>query len=164
MSGRDANLIVSVRSPVGTGVPKTGQWITISHITFEPSGSGQERKKAPAINGQGKLAEGGEKLEFSPTPSASLESRTFVSRSDPVPGLVRSRQRFVRRSQLLDHGNANHRRTKSAANDFNQINLWAGSSGDLLPPSPPAEKATARQDQAGQASTGDGARNANGRE
>ena len=38
----------------------------------------------------------------------------------------------------------------------------AGSSGDLLPPSPPAEKATARQDQAGQASTGDGA--GNGRE
>src|SRR5262249_10333421 len=33
----------------------------------------------------------------------------------------------------------------------------AGSSGDLLPPSPPAEKATAREDQAGQASTGDGA-------
>jgi hypothetical protein len=30
-------------------------------------------------------------------------------------------------------------------------------SGDLLPPSPPAEKAAARQDQAGQASTGDGA-------
>jgi hypothetical protein len=29
-------------------------------------------------------------------------------------------------------------------------------SGDLLPPSPPAEKATARQDQAGKASTGDG--------
>ena len=29
--------------------------------------------------------------------------------------------------------------------------------GDLLPPSPPAEKATARQDQAGKASTGDGA-------
>jgi hypothetical protein len=122
MSGRDANLIVSVRSPVGTGVLKTGQRITISHITFEPSGSGQERKRAPAINGRGKLAEGGEKLEFSPTPSASLESRTLVSRSDPVPGLVRSRQRFVRRSQLLDHGNANHRRTKSAANDINQIN------------------------------------------
>jgi hypothetical protein len=30
-------------------------------------------------------------------------------------------------------------------------------SGDLLPPSPPAEQATARQDQAGQARTGDGA-------
>jgi len=30
-------------------------------------------------------------------------------------------------------------------------------SGDLLPPSPPAEKATACQDKAGQASTGDGA-------
>jgi hypothetical protein len=29
--------------------------------------------------------------------------------------------------------------------------------GDLLPPSPPAEKATARQDQAGKASTSDGA-------
>jgi hypothetical protein len=31
-----------------------------------------------------------------------------------------------------------------------------GCSGDLLPPSPPAEKATARQEQAGKASTGDG--------
>jgi hypothetical protein len=30
---------------------------------------------------------------------------------------------------------------------------------DLLPPSPPTEKAAGRQDQAGQASTGDGARN-----
>ena len=35
------------------------------------------------------------------------------------------------------------------------------SSGALLPPSPPAEKATARQDRAGQASTGDGARDGN---
>src|SRR5437660_550030 len=34
--------------------------------------------------------------------------------------------------------------------------LFAGTSGDFLPPSPPAEKATARQDQAGKASTGDG--------
>jgi hypothetical protein len=33
-----------------------------------------------------------------------------------------------------------------------------GCSGDLLPPSPPGEKTTARQDQAGQASTDDGAR------
>jgi hypothetical protein len=33
----------------------------------------------------------------------------------------------------------------------------AESSGDLLPPSPPGEKATARQEQAGKASTGDGA-------
>jgi hypothetical protein len=33
-------------------------------------------------------------------------------------------------------------------------------SGGLLPPSPPAEKATARQDQAGQASTGNGGRHA----
>jgi len=32
----------------------------------------------------------------------------------------------------------------------------AGSSGDLLPPSPPAEKATASQDQAGQPGTRDG--------
>jgi hypothetical protein len=31
----------------------------------------------------------------------------------------------------------------------------ARSSGDLLPPSPPAEKATACEDQTGQASTGD---------
>ena len=36
----------------------------------------------------------------------------------------------------------------------------AGSSGDFLTLSPPAEKANARQDQAGQASTGDGGRNA----
>ena len=38
MFGRDANLIVSVRSPVGTGVPKIGQRIKISDITFGPSG------------------------------------------------------------------------------------------------------------------------------
>jgi hypothetical protein len=31
------------------------------------------------------------------------------------------------------------------------------SSGDLLPPSPPAEKATAREDQAGKASADNGA-------
>src|SRR5262245_54546581 len=37
--------------------------------------------------------------------------------------------------------------------------ICAGSSGDLLPPSPPAEKATACQDQTGQASTCDGAGN-----
>ena len=35
------------------------------------------------------------------------------------------------------------------------LQLLAGSR-DLLPPSPPAEKATGSQDQAGQASTGDG--------
>jgi hypothetical protein len=33
MFDRDANLIVSVRSPVGTGVWKIGQRITISDIT-----------------------------------------------------------------------------------------------------------------------------------
>jgi hypothetical protein len=37
-------------------------------------------------------------------------------------------------------------------------------SGDLLPPSPPAEKATARQDQARKSSTGDGGGNANRRD
>ena len=38
--------------------------------------------------------------------------------------------------------------------------LWiSGYSGDLPPPSPPAEKATTRQDQAGETSTGDGAGN-----
>jgi len=37
-----------------------------------------------------------------------------------------------------------------------------GSSGALLPPSPPAEKATARQEQAGKSGTGDGS--GNGRE
>ena len=35
----------------------------------------------------------------------------------------------------------------------------AGNSGDLLPPSPPSEKATASQDQTGQSSTGDWAGN-----
>jgi hypothetical protein len=34
-------------------------------------------------------------------------------------------------------------------------------SGDFLSPSPPAEKATARQDQAGKASPGNGSRHAN---
>jgi hypothetical protein len=72
MSGRDANLIVSVRSPVGTGVPKTVQRITISDITFEPSGSGQERKKAPAVDGQGKLKQSGLSGLFGPVRSASL--------------------------------------------------------------------------------------------
>src|SRR5262249_18785005 len=33
---------------------------------------------------------------------------------------------------------------------------WAGSSGDFLPTAPPSEKATARQDQAGQPGTHDG--------
>jgi hypothetical protein len=47
------------------------------------------------------------------------------------------------------------RQSLAAASDV--CGLRAGSSGDLLPPSPPAEKATASQDQAGQASTDDGA-------
>ena len=34
MFGSDANLIVSVRSPVGTGMPNTGQRITISDARF----------------------------------------------------------------------------------------------------------------------------------
>jgi hypothetical protein len=46
MFGRDANLIVSVRSPVGTGVPKTGQRITISDITFGPSGVSPSQAQA----------------------------------------------------------------------------------------------------------------------
>src|SRR5262249_16007786 len=37
----------------------------------------------------------------------------------------------------------------------------SGSSGGLLPPSPPAEKATARQDQARQSGTNDGTRHTN---
>ena len=40
------------------------------------------------------------------------------------------------------------------------VDCAAGCSGCLLTPSPPAEKATARHDQAGQASTDDGAGNA----
>src|SRR5262245_11866958 len=39
----------------------------------------------------------------------------------------------------------------------NDLCVVVGSLGGPLPPSPPAEKATARQDQTGQASTGDGA-------
>jgi hypothetical protein len=42
--------------------------------------------------------------------------------------------------------------------------ICAGCSGDLLPPSPPAEKATARQDQARQASPRDGAWDRRGRQ
>jgi len=38
-----------------------------------------------------------------------------------------------------------------------RVPIRGGSSGDLLPPSPPAENATTRQDQAGQASADDGA-------
>jgi hypothetical protein len=38
-----------------------------------------------------------------------------------------------------------------------RVRIGDGSSGDLLPPSPPAEKATARQDQPGKSGTGDGA-------
>jgi len=41
---------------------------------------------------------------------------------------------------------------------------YAGNSGDLLPPLPPAEKSTASDDQAGQSSTYDGAGNAGGRD
>ena len=37
--------------------------------------------------------------------------------------------------------------------------MRAGRSGDLLPPSPPAEKAAAREDQARKSSTGDGGGN-----
>jgi len=42
------------------------------------------------------------------------------------------------------------------------ITSISGCSDDLLPPSPPAEKAAARKDQAGEASTGDGTRNSGG--
>src|SRR5205809_4639904 len=40
--------------------------------------------------------------------------------------------------------------------------IGARCSGDLLPPSPPSEKTTARQDQAGKPSTGDGTGNGEG--
>jgi hypothetical protein len=46
------------------------------------------------------------------------------------------------------------RQSLAAANDVCGLRP-PESSGDLLPPSPPAEKATARQDQAGKASTDD---------
>jgi hypothetical protein len=52
-----------------------------------------------------------------------------------------------RRSAIVDSGYARrHRQLLAAAND-----VWrcAGCSGDLPPPSPPAEQATAGQDQAG---------------
>src|SRR5262245_47585491 len=60
-------------------------------------------------------------------------------------GLVLPRQRFVRSS---------HECKKAPAIDDRY-------SGDLLPPSPPAEKAAASKDQAGQSSTGYGAAEAN---
>ena len=53
-------------------------------------------EKAPAVDGRGKLAERGEKLEFSPIRSASLESRTLLSRLAHGRRLVYLRQRFVR--------------------------------------------------------------------
>ena len=43
----------------------------------------------------------------------------------------------------------------SKARPFSRAEFEIGCSGDLLPPSPPAEKATARYDQTGQASTSD---------
>jgi hypothetical protein len=49
-------------------------------------------------------------------------------------------------------------RTFGAAEDAASVRIARECSGDLLPPSPPAEKATARHDQAGQASTGDAAK------
>jgi hypothetical protein len=69
------------------------------------------------------------------------------------------------------------KKCKRLINDYGEINLWAlaytdltsnrrriwssnlvrgGCSGHPLPPSPPAEKATARQHQARQSRTGDG--------
>jgi hypothetical protein len=40
----------------------------------------------------------------------ALNEYTALVALTPVPGLVHLRQRFVRRSPSLDHGNANHRR------------------------------------------------------
>jgi hypothetical protein len=44
---------------------------------------------------------------------------------------------------------------QSLANATRRVANCAGCSGDLLPPSPPTEKATARQDQAGKTCTSD---------
>jgi hypothetical protein len=50
-----------------------------------------------------------------------------------------------------------HQSIRSARRRKRRVRITPGSSGDFLPPSPPAEKTTGRKDQAGQSSTGDGA-------
>ena len=52
--------------------------------------------------------------------------------------------------------------TAGASSAANDVCEFRRSSGDLLPPSPPAEKTAARQDQAGKACTSDGGGNAYG--
>jgi len=62
---------------------------------------------------------------------------------------MRARIAYQRLNELITIRSAIARRRETA---------WrcVGSSAAFLPPSPPAEKATARQDEAGQASTDDG--------
>jgi hypothetical protein len=62
--------------------------------------------------------------------------------------------------RLIDD-NSNNRKVSDTCCDL-RVNEYAaqrraGSSGAFLPPSPPAEKATAREDQSGQSSAGEGA-------
>jgi hypothetical protein len=57
-----------------------------------------------------------------------------------------------RRSAIVDSGYARHIGNRWLL----QTTCNAGSSGDFPPPSPPAEKATASQDQARQSRTSDG--------
>jgi hypothetical protein len=79
MFGRDANLIVSVRSPVGTGVWKIGQRITISDITFGPSGWLLDMLKGPIRSAS----------TASCGPSASmLNSKSILQLQDEIVGRV----------------------------------------------------------------------------
>jgi hypothetical protein len=66
--------------------------------------------------------------------------------------------RVPRQQSLYAHARG---RFDAALRKLGAVICWAECSGDFLTPSPPAEKATARQAQAGQASTGDGAGDTN---
>jgi hypothetical protein len=70
-------------------------------------------------------------------------------------------QSLIMNSTARHHGKSRPQRDASWL-QCTLRNQWAASSdrGALLPPSPPAEKASARQDKAGKASTGDGSGNA----
>jgi hypothetical protein len=74
------------------------------------------RKKAPAIDGRGKLAERLE-VEFGPFRSALSRERKCL-----LVAQIPSRDLFVCAKELLvdANGNANDRRAKSAANEINQ--------------------------------------------
>jgi hypothetical protein len=78
-----------------------------------------------------------------------------------VYGNKRKDFRYAKKARPKPLGRASRlfRQSLAAANVVYRLRLC---SGDFLPPSPPAEKATGRQDQTGQASTGDGARDCGG--